>query len=45
MCKAVGLVACVIVVAMCAQLNAAERSALDRIVPEGAEVVELNAGE
>jgi len=43
--KAIGLAACLIVVAMCAQLNADEDSALDLIVPEGAEVVELNVGD
>ncbi len=42
--KAIGLAACLIVVAMCAQLNAGEASGLDRIVPEGAEVVEFNTG-
>jgi gluconolactonase len=40
--KAMGLLACLVVVAMCAELNAAAPSGLDRIVPEGVEVVELN---
>jgi gluconolactonase len=41
--KAAGLVACLILVVVCGELNADEPSALARTVPEGAEVVELSA--
>jgi len=40
-----GIIAWLILVAICAPCNGAEHSGLDRIVPEGLEVVELNAGE
>lgn len=43
--KSIGTVTCLIVVAICAPSNGAEPSGLVRIVPEGAEVAELNAGE